>query len=258
MSLDRHRSTFCKLVVISCGVGLGVFAFRKFRLVDKWKAFRRAIPDVHVISNAGDCERIVRLLALETTQKRVLGFDCEWVTVDGNRRPVALLQLSSHSGLTALIRLSHLKHVPAEIRQLLEDERILKLGISPSDDARYLRQDYQVDMRGTLDLRFLARFLKLPTEGLAKMAMEHVGIKLDKNWRIRCSAWDAQELSEAQVKYAANDSFVAVKIFEKFYSVYRKSNPKANLDAFIAMADSYKNMSFKFSNSSSNCRGNKK
>lgn len=46
----------------------------------------------------------------------VLGFDCEWVTVGGARRPVALLQLTSHRGLCALIRLSHLQMIPSELK----------------------------------------------------------------------------------------------------------------------------------------------
>lgn len=46
----------------------------------------------------------------------VLGFDCEWVTVGGTRRPIALLQLASHKGYCALIRLCHLQRIPPELR----------------------------------------------------------------------------------------------------------------------------------------------
>lgn len=46
----------------------------------------------------------------------VLGFDCEWLTVGGTRRPVALLQLTTHRGLCALIRLSHLRMIPSELK----------------------------------------------------------------------------------------------------------------------------------------------
>lgn len=51
----------------------------------------------------------------------VLGFDCEWVTVGGARRPVALLQLASHRGLCALIRLSNLQTIPSELKVFLFD-----------------------------------------------------------------------------------------------------------------------------------------
>lgn len=50
------------------------------------------------------------------TEYKVLGFDCEWVTVGGARRPVALLQLASHRGLCALFRLCHLQRIPPELK----------------------------------------------------------------------------------------------------------------------------------------------
>lgn len=63
----------------------------------------------------------------------MLGFDCEWVTVGGNRRPVALLQLATHKGLCALIRLCNLHRIPPELRVCTQSfiliENLLKFTI---------------------------------------------------------------------------------------------------------------------------------
>lgn len=57
--------------------------------------------------------------------------------VGGTRRPVALLQLTSHRGLCALIRLSNLKMIPSELKvsgfyrfqnDFLENYFILKIN----------------------------------------------------------------------------------------------------------------------------------
>lgn len=45
----------------------------------------------------------------------VLGFDCEWVSTT-RRGPVALLQLATHRGVCALIRLSHMDIIPLELQ----------------------------------------------------------------------------------------------------------------------------------------------
>lgn len=45
----------------------------------------------------------------------VLGFDCEWVVKEKSRQRVSLLQLTSHRGFCALIRLSHLQMIPREL-----------------------------------------------------------------------------------------------------------------------------------------------
>jgi exonuclease 3'-5' domain-containing protein 2 len=104
----------------------------------------------------------------------VLGFDCEWLTVGGKRRPVSLLQLSSHRGLCALFRLCHMQGIPPELRELLEDDNILKVGVAPSDDAAHMAKDYSVGVASTMDLRFLAELAGCKGEGLAKMADEYL------------------------------------------------------------------------------------
>ena len=48
---------------------------------------------------------------------------------------------------------------------------------------------------------------------LSALSQQILGIALDKDWRIRCSDWEAESLSERQVQYAADDAIVAVKIF---------------------------------------------
>lgn len=86
----------------------------------------------------------------------------------------------------------------------------------PSDDAKYLMQDYGIRVCGCLDLRHLMKQNgTLSHGGLAGMAQNLLGIKLDKSWRIRCSDWEASALSAHQVHYASQDALVAVDIFSK-------------------------------------------
>jgi len=77
-------------------------------------------------------------------------------------------------------------------------------------------QDYGIRVRGCLDLRHLMKQSGVPSPGgLAGMAQNLLGIKLDKSWRIRCSDWEASALSAHQVQYASQDALVAVDIFSK-------------------------------------------
>jgi hypothetical protein len=88
--------------------------------------------------------------------------------------------------------------------------------VVPSDDAKFLMKDYGLRVRGCLDLRHLmARSGTLSRGGLAGMAENLLGIKLDKNWHIRCSDWEAPVLEPRQVHYASQDALVAVNIFSK-------------------------------------------
>ncbi|XP_017874797.1 PREDICTED: exonuclease 3'-5' domain-containing protein 2 [Drosophila arizonae] len=170
---------------------------------------------IEVISSVNESQRILNELKSHCESFKVIGFDCEWITVGGTRRPVALLQLSSHKGLCALFRLCCMKQIPKDLRELLEDDAVLKVGVAPQDDAMKLSHDYGVGVASTFDLRYMAVMAGHQAEGLGKLSQTHLNTALDKNWRLACSNWEAPQLDSAQLNYAANDALAAVAIFQK-------------------------------------------
>ncbi|KAH8294988.1 hypothetical protein KR018_004907 [Drosophila ironensis] len=207
-----------KWAIVAAGVGL-VYVLVRHRQ----SMLRRVLPNmlrdrrVEVINSAQDpaTQRIIAELKQHCQKFRVLGFDCEWITVGGSRRPVALLQISSHEGLCALFRLCHMKQIPRDLRELLEDDGVIKVGVAPQEDAMKLSHDYGVGVASTLDLRFLCVMAGHKPEGLGKLSFTHLKYALDKNWRLACSNWEAKQLEPAQLNYAANDALVAVAIYRK-------------------------------------------
>lgn len=103
-------------------------------------------------------------------------------------------------------------------QELLEDNDIIKVGVAPSDDANYLAREYGVCVGSVLDLRFIAQLAHCRPDGLAKLSHEHLNVQLDKNWRVRCSNWEAPELTDIQKDYAAKDAQVGVEIFKVLIS----------------------------------------
>lgn len=192
------------------------------RLLD----FRNPLRHKHieVVETADQCKQVIETLKNHTLEYKVLGIDCEWVTVGGRRRPVALLQLASHKGLCALIRLCELEGIPKELRDLLEDEEILKVGVAPYDDASNLCHDFGVGVASTFDLRYLAMLTDSKPESLAKMSKAVLNVELDKNWRVRCSDWEAENLTDKQKDYAAKDALVAVEIFKILSQKFEKKS----------------------------------
>lgn len=88
------------------------------------------------------------------------------------------------------------------------------MGVDPGYDAQKLAQDYGVGVASTFDLRYLATMVGRKPEGLAKLSLSVLKVTLDKHWRLSCSNWEAKDLTEKQIEYAANDAFVAVEIFK--------------------------------------------
>lgn len=217
---DNNKQVARTILAATAGAGI-IFVISRYR-----KDISRKILNVlsrnplrsqtiEVINTYDECTKLTEKLKRDCKNYPVIGFDCEWVTIQGSRQPVALLQLSTHTGLCGLIRLCKIKRMPPDLRAILEDEDIVKVGVSPQDDAKYLSHDYAVGVASTLDLRYLAFEAQIKGEGLGKMSKSLLDIELDKDWRIRCSDWEQPELTEKQIQYAANDAFVAIELFKK-------------------------------------------
>uniref|UniRef100_A0A336JZY7 Exonuclease 3'-5' domain-containing protein 2 n=1 Tax=Culicoides sonorensis TaxID=179676 RepID=A0A336JZY7_CULSO len=256
---DRTTKQFTTALIAS-GIGVGLlFVLTKYRKNIR-DTISRIIPGkttssslrnlkVEVIHTQEECRVVLERIKSDCQKYPVLGFDTEWVTLNGNKQPIALLQLSTARGLTALVRLCFLKQIPLELREILENEDILKVGVAPIDDARYLSSDYAVGVASTLDLRYMAVEAKVKPEGLGNMSKAQLGIELDKDWRIRCSDWEADTLTSRQIDYAAKDAYVAIELFKKFAEIISPKGPLTNNSKHIKhvfdVCDRYLDIHFK-------------
>lgn len=115
----------------------------------------------------------------------------------------------------------------------MEDDNILKVGVAPQGDASYLARDYGVCVASTFDLRYLAAMTGCRPGGLAKMSEDYLKVKLDKDWRIRCSDWEAPTLHEKQLDYAAKDAHVGIELFKYFAEKLEKKGLIAKRSTYV-------------------------
>ncbi|MPC32674.1 Exonuclease 3'-5' domain-containing protein 2 [Portunus trituberculatus] len=107
---------------------------------------------VWVVTSPLTWERVFPQLHREAIKDGAIGLDCEWVQVKGSRRPVALLQLATSSGLCVLVRLSHLKGITLlNLEEFLRDDTVLKVGVGTIEDSDYLYQDYKLQTEESED-----------------------------------------------------------------------------------------------------------
>ncbi|XP_062549454.1 exonuclease 3'-5' domain-containing protein 2-like [Armigeres subalbatus] len=174
---------------------------------------------VHIITTASKfVEEFQKIKAISLKRSDlIVGLDCEWVAYGASRNKVALLQLAFTAGACLLVRLFLMHTIPRELKNILADPRILKVGVDVCLDGHKLLHDYGLTVKGTVDLRHLARKLWIPGPiGLAGLAKTMLDVHLDKNWQICASDWERSELSEVQIHYGAMDAIVALKLFQRF------------------------------------------
>lgn len=178
-----------------------------------------------------------------------LAVDCEWVVQNKKRRRISLLQIATEYKVF-LFRL-HLLDCSswAAISTLLQTKNIIKVGVGIKTDAEFLWDDYRIFMHNWLDLRFLSGLVGpiiLPPRSLAIMAQQTLGIMMDKDKTICCSDWNAGQLSEKQLKYAAADVRVPILLLKKVIDIVtQKYNlDSMNLSSFVHIIECDTNSDF--------------
>lgn len=108
---------------------------------------------------------------------------------------------------------------------MLEDKNVLKVGIQPFVDAKYLVQDYKIScVASTLDLRSLSKECGYKSKGLGSLTEEVLQVELNKNRCVAASNWEVDTLPDIQIEYAAKDALVSLELF-KFFEEKLKPKP---------------------------------
>lgn len=217
MLLHSERlSVWLAVGILSVG-GVILFKFLKKR---KRCLSWRSTP-IHLVSTTDDWVKNEKYFLSVMYKTGVIGLDCEWVSKDGKRLPVSLLQIAASSEVSVVLRMTRLMKEPAlpiTLIQLLEDCSVLKVGIEISGDVKKLHKDYAILVNGFCDLRFIAEnipeFRDINIRSLKNMAKIVAGIELSKCSQLQCSDWEAETLSYEQMSYAAGDAIAAACIFD--------------------------------------------
>ncbi|MFA9390492.1 MAG: 3'-5' exonuclease [Prolixibacteraceae bacterium] len=143
-----------------------------------------------------------------------LGFDTETKPSfkKGQINKVALLQLSTNEK-AFIFRLSQFE-LPKQLLKLLSNPNVIKAGAAIRDDIKTLQLNKHFEPAGFVELQDEAKQLGINNFSLKKLAGIVVGCKISKAQQL--SNWEAPELSEAQLRYAATDAWISFKIYESF------------------------------------------
>ena len=128
----------------------------------------------------------------------------------GTSHKVALLQIST-TDTCFLFRLNQIG-MPEALQEFLMSD-VLKIGLSLKDDFMMLkrRKDVHAEEGNWIELQdYVSRF-GIEDRSLQKIFANLFGQKISKSQRL--SNWEAEILSESQIKYAATDAWACVEIY---------------------------------------------
>ena len=149
----------------------------------------------------------------EISTHSIIGFDTETkpVFVKGHYNKVAILQIALPEKVF-LIRLMATSITP-EVIKFFQDEEIKKAGVAIRDDIKALQHLKRFKPAGFVELAQLAKASGLEVESVKKLTALLLGFRISKS--AQTSNWEAEQLNEKQISYAATDAWVCLKIYEK-------------------------------------------
>ncbi len=142
----------------------------------------------------------------------LLGFDTETKPAfkKGQVFPVAILQLSTPDK-AFLFRLLDIG-LPDEIIELFEDPKITISGIGIHDDIKDLQKLRDFNPSRFVDLNVKAKELEFESIGARNLSAMFLGGRISKSQQV--SNWENEELTEAQISYAATDAWICLGVYE--------------------------------------------
>lgn len=144
-------------------------------------------------------------------RQQIVGFDTETRPSfrKGQPHKVALLQLSTNEECF-LIRLNQLGMFES-LKNFLENDNILKIGLSLKDDFHSLMRLGEFKQAGFIELQTYVKEFGIADNSLQKIYGIIFGERISKSQRL--TNWEANELTEAQQSYASLDAWACLKIF---------------------------------------------
>ena len=154
--------------------------------------------------------------------QKVIGFDTETRPCFSQNQPrydVSLLQLSGPDR-AYLFRINKIG-MHRRLCTLLAADKVIKVGAAIHDDIRGLQKHRDFVPAGFVDLQKIVWEWGIRDKSVKKMTAIILGFRISKTQQL--SNWEAENLSEAQSRYAATDAWVCREMYLKL--VKSEKNP---------------------------------
>jgi ribonuclease D len=135
-----------------------------------------------------------------------LAVDTEAMGLVHGRDRLCLVQITDGQDRVACIRIALGQHEAPRLKQLMESPAVEKVFHFARFDVAALASGLAIDVHPVFCTKIASRLARTytPRHGLKDLVQELVGVELDKS--SQSSDWGrVEELSEAQLTYAAND-----------------------------------------------------
>jgi ribonuclease D len=171
---------------------------------------RRYEGPVHVVAGHPDLPHAMQ----DILQESVIGFDIETRPAfrPGESYLPSLVQFATASAV--YLWQAQQQDLFSAMREILSSGRIIKVGVSVTDDMRNLKKLFEFDERSVVDLGKVAARHGLKQTGVRNLAGIFLGTRIPKG--AKTTNWAARRLTSQQIAYAATDAWACRELYLRF------------------------------------------
>ena len=171
---------------------------------------RRYEGSVRVVAGRPDLPHAMQ----DILQEGVVGFDTETRPAfrPGESYLPSLVQFATASAVYLLQ--AQQQDLFGAMREILAAEKVIKVGVSVTDDLRNLKKLIEFDERSVVDLGMVAERHGLKQTGVRNLAGIFLGARIPKG--AKTTNWAARRLTPQQIAYAATDAWVCRELYLRF------------------------------------------
>ena len=143
--------------------------------------------------------------------------------LDVRRDPLCLIQLSSGDLNAHIIQFDRSNYKAPNLVKLLSNEKITKIFHYGRADIAHIKYYLKTDVNNILDTKICSKISRSYSDNHSLKTLIKEFIKIDINKQFQSSDFGG-ELSEAQLKYCANDVIYLHKIHDELYKILQREN----------------------------------
>ena len=153
----------------------------------------------------------------------IIAVDGEFMGLNVKRDPLCLIQISSGNSDAHIIQLDRSNYITPNLNKVLSSEKIVKIFHYGRADMAHIKYYLKTDTKNILDTKIASKLARSYSDShsLKTLIKEFINIDISKQFQ---SSDFGGELTQAQLKYCANDVVYLHKIHEELNKILVREN----------------------------------
>ena len=153
----------------------------------------------------------------------IIAVDGEFMGLNVKRDPLCLIQISSGNSDAHIIQLNRENYIAPNLKKVLSDQSITKIFHYGRADMAHIKYYLNTETKNILDTKIASKLARSYSDShsLKILIKEFINIDISKQFQ---SSDFGGELTQAQLKYCANDVLYLQKIHEELYKILVREN----------------------------------